>query len=636
MDIPRSSAQNSASPCRLSQRSAIVAGCKIKILSAVLAAAAAMSAAYAADNSKPADPTVTIACFGSDLALTSTVGSGDSLRLCAEVLDFGQATTVPKGRVAFMVDGSSVGPAAGVALQPGQDPRTGQPAGIASASFSSLHLAPGKHTVKARYIPAGGQFLASQSLAAGNLQFNNSTMVASAGSSSSLPPARPGSMNPGKETLSETPASYNLVEPAGARFWASGQEDITWFLGGDAHALIVSGASPSESGVVSPTTKLSTAPGFIGLKNFGEVENPFNLKNPTNTEFGNSLDTGAHNGQEAQLGFWLDPEETRAIEGSFFYTESSSTDFTSPGGTVTAIPYLNLGTGQMTAYTVSQPFTTYSSNSFINTTPGVYVLLHTDTVGTTTTGNATASILDRMWGTDLKFRKELPTGGHLAEASFSLGASYFNYFESLGIGSNVSTYTTDATVYDKALGLTRPNYTDIYQSSATESDNFTTHNQFYGLQGGLRAKYQWGRLWVSGEGLLGIGLMAENLEIHGHGNSSVTSTITPTKTIKLAGIPLQVANGKPAVTTTTTTNSTYGLFAQPQNSGDQTDDKFAVVPSVSLKIGYDITPSLTVFAGYEFFFVSDIARPSDQINQRNFTDNSFYGQTAEFGLKVSF
>jgi hypothetical protein len=633
MDTPRSGTQHSHSIDSRSPRGARAAGCKIKVLLGMLAIMEAITA-HAAGNSA-ADPTVTIACFGSDLSLTSAVGSGDSVRLCAEVLDFGQATTVPQGKVLFLVDGSVVGPAAGVVIKPGQDPRTSQPAGIAAVSLSSAHLSPGAHTVKARYIPAGSQFLASQSSAAGNLQFNRTTMLASAGGSTNS--AQHGVSKSGKETVPASAESYNLVEPANKRFWVSGEYDFTWFFGDDSHSLIVKGPNPTVSPVIITGGKLASSPGFIGPKKFGEFVNPFELKNATGTEFGHSLDTGAHQGQEAQLGYWLDPEETRGIEGSFFYTESASSDFTSPRGGVTAIPYLNLSNGQMEAYTVSQPFTTYTSNTYINTTPAVFVHLHQDTVSTTTTGNASAGIADRMWGTDLKFRQELPTSGNLTEASLSLGAAYFNFYETMGIGSEVSSYTTDSTVYDKSLGLPgHPNYTNIYQSSAAEADTFNAHNQFYGLQAGARLKYQWGKLWISGEGDLGLGIMNENLDVNGHTRSTATSTVSPTKTIKLAGIPLVVANGKPAVTTTTSDSSNYGLFSQPENAGSRSQDEFAVMPSVSVKVGYDFTPSLTIFAGYYFFYVNSVLRPGDQFNQKGLVDSSLYGQTAEIGLKVSF
>jgi hypothetical protein len=58
-------------------------GHKRTILSALLAAAAAIPAAQAAETAKPADPTVTLACFGSEMGLMTVIGSGDKVSLSA-------------------------------------------------------------------------------------------------------------------------------------------------------------------------------------------------------------------------------------------------------------------------------------------------------------------------------------------------------------------------------------------------------------------------------------------------------------------------------------------------------------------------------------------------------------------------
>ncbi len=60
------------------------------------------------------------------------------------------------------------------------------------------------------------------------------------------------------------------------------------------------------------------------------------------------------------------------------------------------------------------------------------------------------------------------------------------------------------------------------------------------------------------------------------------------------------------------------------------------MPSISLKLGYDITSSLTIYAGYSFFYVNTVLRPGDQLNQKGLSDSSLYGQSAEFGVKVNF
>ena len=41
---------------------------------------------------------------------------------------------------------------------------------------------------------------------------------------------------------------------------------------------------------------------------------------------------------------------------------------------------------------------------------------------------------------------------------------------------------------------------------------------------------------------------------------------------------------------------------------------FAVVPELRLDVGYLITPSASVFLGYNLLYASDVARPCNQIN----------------------
>jgi hypothetical protein len=555
------------------------------------------------------------------MALTSEAGVSDTVRLSAEVLNFGQAMRAPEGTVVFTVDGKRVGAAA--TLHPGHDPRTGQPAGVASESLP-LHLSKGAHTVKAEYIPGGARFLASQSSADGNLKVGAATELAStSGKGSPLEYT-------GKESKSPAP-----IEPSGKRFYGSFAEGLTWFSNEDSHPLIVSG-KPYISPSITPTTKVPTSPGFIGLKEFNQHYDKVTLYNSTDTLWGHTPHTAEHNNQHGDFGLWLDKEETKGLEASFFYTDSESSSFTSPGNETVGIPYLDLGTGNTGTYIVSQRPITVTNNTFINTTPAVFVHLYTERDTVASTGHAYASLTDRMWGSALNFREELPKVAGLAEDSFSLGFDYLNFAEQLGISSNVAASGVDAINYDKSLGLTRPNYTNSFQSNTYTSDTFTTHNQFFGVQGGLRGKYQWGKVWAEAEGNLALGVMDERLGLDGHTKGTTTTTTAGTKATKLAGIPLTVANGKAATTKTESVDSNYGLFTQAENVGSRSQDAFAAVPSVTLKVGYDITSYCTVFAGYTFYYVSSVLRPVDQVNQKGLTASSLYGQTAELGLKVSF
>ncbi len=58
-----------------------------------------------------------------------------------------------------------------------------------------------------------------------------------------------------------------------------------------------------------------------------------------------------------------------------------------------------------------------------------------------------------------------------------------------------------------------------------------------------------------------------------------------------------------------------GVLALRTNSGLKASDRFTVIPEVALKAGWRFTERVSVFGGYSFMFVSDVARPGDQINQ---------------------
>jgi len=178
-----------------------------------------------------------------------------------------------------------------------------------------------------------------------------------------------------------------------------------------------------------------------------------------------------------------------------------------------------------------------------------------------------------------------------------------------------------------------PNPLDIWDTT----DRFETLNDFLGAQVGARARYQGGAFFASGTVKLGAGAMRETVDISG---ALVTNDFTgygPTQTF--AG----------------------GYFAHPSNIGRNTRTVFAVVPEVGLNVGFQITPSVSVQAGYTLLYASDVVRPGDQVDRRintsqsvswvgeppatlvgpaspsaGFQASSFWAQAVSLGLSVRF
>jgi putative beta barrel porin BBP7 len=151
------------------------------------------------------------------------------------------------------------------------------------------------------------------------------------------------------------------------------------------------------------------------------------------------------------------------------------------------------------------------------------------------------------------------------------------------------TYTlTTQSPYTPAFGP------DIWDTT----DRFDTTNHFYGAQAGVRTRFDEGRLFAGGAIKVGLGAMVESASISG---SLVTNDFT-------AFGPTQAFAG--------------GYFALPTNIGNYSRTAFAVVPELTLNLGYRLTPAATLVVGYSLLYASDVARPGDQMSRTINTSQS--------------
>jgi hypothetical protein len=124
-------------------------------------------------------------------------------------------------------------------------------------------------------------------------------------------------------------------------------------------------------------------------------------------------------------------------------------------------------------------------------------------------------------------------------------------------------------------------------------DEFETSNSFHGGQVGLRGEWTHG-VWIFGSTLkVALGNTHEVLRISGE-------TTTNSGTYLTTMIPVTTVPG--------------GLYAQPTNIGEYSRDRFAVLPEVMLRVGLQVTPRLRTFVGYDFMYLSSIARPGNQLD----------------------
>jgi hypothetical protein len=182
-------------------------------------------------------------------------------------------------------------------------------------------------------------------------------------------------------------------------------------------------------------------------------------------------------------------------------------------------------------------------------------------------GSILVSSTSRLWGADGDFVWNFRDCRPL-RIDLLAGFRYLDLLEKLDV-TQVSN-----------LGLTSG-------AAFTVADSFDTRNQFYGGQVGSRAVLTRGRLSLALTSKLALGFTHEVVDRVG-----ATSSNLPGVT---AGVP-------------------GGLLVQASNAGRDTRDRFAVLPEATIQLGYRLTEHLDAFIGYNFLYVSSVARPGDQID----------------------
>jgi hypothetical protein len=120
-------------------------------------------------------------------------------------------------------------------------------------------------------------------------------------------------------------------------------------------------------------------------------------------------------------------------------------------------------------------------------------------------------------------------------------------------------------------------------------DGFSTSNRFYGGQVGLDTEFRRGHWFLDLKGKVALG--SNNQVVNIHGNTVTTDPRTGTSS--LAG----------------------GLLALSSNSGRFTREMFAVAPEGTISVGYQICENVRAYVGYNFLYISDVARPANQIDR---------------------
>jgi hypothetical protein len=273
---------------------------------------------------------------------------------------------------------------------------------------------------------------------------------------------------------------------------------------------------------------------------------------------GGSVDNEQRSGARFTAGFWLDACQKCAVEGSFFFLGDRSVRFDADS---TQIPVI--------------------SRPFFNTATGAEDVQQTAFPGQQT-GHLSVISSSKLWGADVNLRHNLCCGCWY-RVDLLGGFRYLDLDEGLTITER---------------GRFSPNFSNLFPAPNLQQfnnadffvlDQFGTHNQFYGAQVGADAQFRRGNWSVDLLGKVAIGQTRQVVNITG---------------LEVIDSPLVGRLSFPG-----------GLLAQPTNSGHHSRERFSVVPEVGVTVGYQVTERLKLFAGYNFLFWSNVARPGDQIDR---------------------
>lgn len=367
----------------------------------------------------------------------------------------------------------------------------------------------------------------------------------------------------------ESKPGPDLREPCAAPDWACGPARCFWLRGEYLLWWLKDNQGPPliTAGVPGATP----LPGVLGQPGTAVLFD------------GSNMDNQLRSGGRFTGGLWLNSCQTIGLEGSYFFLGCRTVQFDALGSgafgsTLIARPFFDVISGIENAQLVAFPG--IASGAIRVSSPSCLQGAELNLVRIPCCTPCCDPCADQACpsGDTAKHNIHCNTyGGCNYWVSLLSGLRYLQLDEGLDI--------TETSFVNPALPAGRPLFGG---STITMSDNFDTHNYFYGAQVGAQAEFCYGRMFVNVLGKVALGVTHEVVDIHG-----ATVITSPTGTTMVT----------PA-----------GFLASGSNSGRFTRDAFAVVPEVGVNVGWQITGLLRAFVGYTFLYWSSVVRPGDQID----------------------
>ncbi len=250
--------------------------------------------------------------------------------------------------------------------------------------------------------------------------------------------------------------------------------------------------------------------------------------------------------------------------------------------------------------TTTQAFRSRNENSFLSV-PYFNTALGSEysvVIGQTLTGNAASrglvdigSSID-FWGIGGGLQMRDLIDCDEVDFEFVAGFRYLSLNERFWIdydtNPSVDTFFGQGTLASYLFaGGTAP----AFGSRIHAQDDVQTENDFYGLDLGMTASVEMlPNLTVKLAPSIALGAMVQDVSIFGSG---------------MAWQP----NGQMLRTP-------YGVFTRPGGVGSWSETEFAVVPQIGVEFSYEVGYGISLFAGYNFLYVSSYASAGDQLDRR--------------------
>jgi hypothetical protein len=296
------------------------------------------------------------------------------------------------------------------------------------------------------------------------------------------------------------------------------------------------------------------------------------------------INNKSESGGRIQAGLWLNPCETIGFEGEFLALGDEKTNYNtwSDGNPIVSRPYFDTSTGLEMVERIAYP-----RGSAVSFDGSIDIYARTSFQAAGAHFLFTTCRQDGCWTDDCTCK----TYHDRFRADFVAGYRYLDLEDRLGISEMLtSTATPPATADNPNAG-----------SAFLIHDQFNTQNTFNGADLGMKFEFQRNRWSLDLFPRVALGST--------HSTVSISGSTRVTDPTGLEYYPLYsggqssqpVQNG--------------GLLAQPSNIGTYSQNNFAVVPELDLKVGYQFTTHTRILLGYDCIYWSSVARAGEQIDR---------------------